>query len=284
VSELPQSDSQRYRAVATAETQAQAMQAALAAIAAQVAVSIRSESLSVYDKQSTEQSAQSQNRFTLNVAGQSVPLQFNDISAEQSYRHADGSVSVKVAVSKQAISQFLKNQLAQYRSLRFPTDASESQQLLWILRYKEPLKTANAYALALEQIESTQSTSPFKHQLALLTEAEQSLGLRIVASRSLNTLVGVIQRYTPAHSEPNLWLQLEQKSQQRSQGRLYLHRQQLIASVTEPNSPFRQLHQQVIEVIGEGATPEAAVTDAQTQLKSKVEQPVSNWLFGARLE
>ena len=284
VNELPHADNQNYLAVATAETQAQAMQAALAAIAEQVAVSIRSESLSLYAKQTTEQSTQTQTRFTLNVAGQSVPIQFNDISPEQSYRHADGSISVKVAVSKQAVSKFLQNQIAQYRSLRFPSHANASQQLLWSLRYKEPLKTANAYALALEQIDPTQSTNPFKNQLSLLTQAEQSLGLRIVASRNLNALVGVIQRHTPTHSEPNLWLQLEQKSQQRAQGSLYLHRQQLIASVTEPRSPFRQLHQQVIEVIGEGTTPDAAAADAQNQLKLKVEQPVSNWLFGTSSE
>ncbi|MEC9319425.1 MAG: hypothetical protein VYD08_06025, partial [Pseudomonadota bacterium] len=144
--------------------------------------------------------------------------------------------------------------------------------------------TANAYALALEQIDQTQSNNPFKNQLSLLTQAEQSLGLRIVASRNLNALVGVIQRHTPTHSEPNLWLQLEQKSQQRAQGSLYLHRQQLIASVTEPRSPFRQLHQQVIEVIGEGTTPDAAAADAQNQLKLKVEQPVSSWLFDASSE
>tara|TARA_B100000700_G_scaffold176536_1_gene195171 strand:+ start:2522 stop:3460 length:939 start_codon:yes stop_codon:yes gene_type:complete len=284
VTELPSSDRDTYRAVATAETHAQATRTALAAIAEQVAVSVRSESLSVYDKQTSAQGTDTQSQFSLTVAGQSVPLQFSNIAPEQSYRHADGTVSVKVAVKKAAVHDFLKNQIDQYSELRFPTQADSQQQLLWLLRYKQPLQTANAYALALAQLDPSQTDNPFNQQLVELTRVEQSLGLRVIASRDLNVIAGVIQRNTPSQSQPDLWLQLEQQTQQRQSNTGYLHRQQLIASVTEPQSPFRQLHQQIIEVIGTGATPEDAATDAQNQLKAMVAQPVSNWLFDASIE
>ena len=280
LTELPRADQHNYRATATAATLPQARQAALAAITAQVASRVSSESLTQQHKQHTSQTGtQTASSFELTIAGQSVPLQLNDVQASQQYRHANGDVSVLVEVSKQQIIDFLQNQLQQQQTLKFPQQADAAEQLLWLLRYKQPLQMANAYALAYQQLSGNHLTTDFAQQLATLKQAEQQLGLRIVASRDLDALSGQIAKHSPASTTPTLWLQLTQQQQQRQQGGRYQQRRQLLAAVTEPQSPFKTFHQKTIEVIGQGASAAEAAEHAQQLLEQQVSRPLSEWLF-----
>ena len=281
--QLPKTDAQRYRALATGADVQQARTLALADIAGQVAVTISSASRSHLQKQrSGVADAQTQNHFQLSVDGQNVPLQFSNVDTEKQYLHGNGEVTVLLSVDKQDIANYLKNQLHRYQGLQFPAQQNAQQQLLWLLRYKQPLQRANAYALAYQQLTQTKADEHAKQQLAAVTAAEQSLGLRIVGSRDLDDISAAIARQAPAHSQPSLWLQLQQTHQQRKQGTRYQHRTQLLAAVTEPSSPFRELHRQQLQVVGEGPTAAAAAHDAHNKLTEKVTQPLSQWLFDGK--
>ncbi|MCU7555384.1 LPP20 family lipoprotein [Alteromonas sp. ASW11-19] len=276
VHQPPISSDSTFAGVGTGMTAAIARRNALADITQQISTRVSSTTVSSQSKAAGDINS----TFEMTVTGASVAIQFNDISVEDTYLHsATQQVSVLVHVSKASVIRHILQRLNYYASLQFPETGSESEKLLWLLRYKHELEQANAYALAYQNLTGAASAYTFKTQLAKLLQAEQTLGVRVVAGRDMSDVSALIRRQLPASGEPDLWLQLAWKKQHRSNANNVQQRISLTAQLTESQSPYRQLHSATIGVIGEGDSLATAALNATQKLNQQLTQPIAHWLF-----
>ncbi len=249
---------------------------ALADISQQIATRVASTTVSKHTKSADD----TRSTFEMTVTGASVAIQFDDVTVDASFRDPlTQQVSVLVNVSKASVARYILQRLQYYEALDFPEAGADGEKLLWLLRYKHALEQANAYALAYHNLTGTTPAYTFKTQLSQLLEAEQSLGVRVVAGHDMADVSDLIQRQLPASTEPDLWLQLDWKKQHRTTNANVQQRISLTARLTEPQSPYKSLHGTTIAVVGEGDSLAAAAHNANQKLNHQLTQPIASWLF-----
>lgn len=277
VFQAPVSDS-RLIAVGMGKTLAEARQSALANILLQVSQEVQV---------TTESRVQSRNGdgetlFRQQSRGESLALDVGQADILQQWQGPDsGDLYLQLAIAKDDLARALLDRLDRLAALNFPTKGSETDQLLWSLKFLESLDEGLRLERALAGLGQGQPRIRellLRHRQASLA-VWQSAGVRVIAKQALTSVAGVVSQRLPVSGKTVLWLQLDQQTHSRKVAGQTEVRQVLSFDLKQPAPPFTSYHRGELVVVGAGPDRNSAAQAAEQALYQKLNQSLASWLF-----
>lgn len=260
-----------------------ARQHALAEVVLQVSADVQVLQRSVLARSKTNTDVTVRDDFEQRSAIEALGVNLESIEEQRAaaLQSPEGTeFAVLLAVPKEAIIQSLHDQVRPFESLAFPYD-DETAQLLWALQYRQQILDALRIERAMAALGGGQPM--LRMQLEQLQRDVQSVwqvaGVRVIADRTLTQLVGGLSAQLPSAPQDRLWLRLTQKKQTARQGGQYFERREVVVHVSPASTPTKILQQQTLRAVGQGQTPSQAEQDAEQQILTLLDRPLSVWLF-----
>ncbi|WP_417664010.1 hypothetical protein [Pseudidiomarina donghaiensis] len=260
-----------------------ARQHALAEVVLQISTDVQVLQRSVMARAKSNDAVTVRDDFEQRSAIEALGVKVESIEEQRAaaLQSPDGiEFAVLLAVPKEAIISSLHDQVRPFESLAFPYD-DETAQLLWALQYRQQILDALRLERAMAALGGGQPM--LRMQLEQLQRDVQSVwqvaGVRVIADRTLTSLVGGLSAQLPSAANDRLWVRLTQKKQTANKGNQFFERREVVVHVSPASTPTKVLQQQTLRAVGKGNSASQAEQDAEQQILDLLDRPLSVWLF-----
>lgn len=216
--------------------------------------------------------------FVQRSKARSLPLQLEGVEVIQHAR-LEGQHAVMLRVAVSDIVASLRDALSLVS--RQPPPEQPVERLLWALQHYSQSIQGLQIERALQRFGKGESDT--RRDLLMVIESAHSIwsrsSVRVVAQSDSASYVETLTRQLPVGSDELLWLQLEQHQQTGRKADSFVDNRALQLTLRYNKSPFTIIRQQTLQATAEGASPQAAASDAERQLIQLLERPLYDWFL-----